>query len=220
MNEINILGVTFSSDGSFASHVNNRCAATRRAIYRLAGAGMSYPGLGSQLKAYLWRTVGIPCLTYGMSCVNLSSGNMKQLESAQGKTIKSCLGLGKRHHHSRLLQALNISTISRSVVRDVASLVFRVSRVKSPTRSVLFHLLSDYITTGKSAPGSLSDRFIKNRLPLDLLVQQYTGPVDDHSESRSPDGVTDSLRYLIEHANYNRQGSLEQRLARLLTRAF
>ena len=203
-----------------ASHVNSRCAATRRAIYRLAPAGMSYPGLCSWAKAYLWKTVGIPCLTYGMSCISLSPGNLKQLETAQGTTVKSCLGLGKRHRHSRLLQALNIPTVTESVVQDVASLMNRVSRVKSPARSVFFHLLSDYIITGKPIPGTLADRIIRNHLPLDLLARQDTFSVHNLSVPLTPDGVTDSLRYLVGHDKYNRQGSFEHRLVRLLTSAF
>ena len=71
VDELNILGVTYSSNGSFTSHVNARCSAARRAIYRLSNMGMSYPGLHSHVKSYIWKTVGVPSLTYGADCTNL-----------------------------------------------------------------------------------------------------------------------------------------------------
>ena len=92
VDELEILGVTFCSDARYASHVKKRCAASRRAIFRYANAGMSYPGMDPPTKTYLWKTVGIPSLTYGMNCIFLSKDNISQLESTQGSIIKWCLG--------------------------------------------------------------------------------------------------------------------------------
>ena len=60
-------------------------------------------------------------------------------------------------------------------------------------------------------------------MPLAALVQQYNGlgrSLNGSSGLVVPDGITDSLEYLLLHENYNIRGSLEHRLASLITRAF
>ena len=83
---------------------------------------MSYPGLDSQSKAYLWKSVLVcaPCLTFGCDSLFLNECNEMKLDSTQGTLVKQCLGLGKRSHHSHLLGALDICKVNLIVLKGKA----------------------------------------------------------------------------------------------------
>ena len=103
-----ILGVNFSKDSKFDIHVGNRINASRRAIFSLSSAGMSYPGLSTSVKTYLWKTIGVPSVSYGLNSVSLSKSDQKRLDSFQGGILKQVLGFSKRSHHSSVLAALDV----------------------------------------------------------------------------------------------------------------
>ena len=52
---LDILGVVFSETQNSAQHVDKRTSKCRGAYYSLSEIGMSYPGLASDVKAYLWK---------------------------------------------------------------------------------------------------------------------------------------------------------------------
>ena len=105
---VEILGVTIENNLNYSSHVQKRTTVCRQRMYGLTSVGMSYPGLASETKAYLWNSIGAPMITYGMDSVNLTNANLKQLRSVQGNVIKRVMGIPKRSHHSELLEALRI----------------------------------------------------------------------------------------------------------------
>ena len=88
----------------------------RRAMYRLRGAGVGYPGLSSEAKAHIWKTVGVPSLLYGCDSVSLTKKDLNNLQSTQGSIVKSLMGLGIRAHHTALLTALEMSPVSRIIL--------------------------------------------------------------------------------------------------------
>ena len=65
---------------------------------------MSYPGLNSDVKAFLWNTIGYHILAYGMESINLSESDIKNLKTMQGNTIKRVMDINKRSHHSNILR--------------------------------------------------------------------------------------------------------------------
>ena len=71
-NYLDILGVNYNTMNSYAVHVDSRITSSHRAMYGLASTGLAYPGLDTAVKVHLWKTVGIPCLTYGLDCVYMS----------------------------------------------------------------------------------------------------------------------------------------------------
>ena len=105
--KLDILGVTFSSDGKSSDCVQTRIQKCRRAFYSLGSLGMSYPGLNTS-KRFLYKSICLPTLIYGMECVNLSNQNKKAINSAQGSIVKNMCGLGKRSHHINLLGAMEL----------------------------------------------------------------------------------------------------------------
>ena len=168
--EIETLGVIFRQDLDSAVHVNSRISKARRSMYRLSGVGISYPGLAAAVKAYVWKTVGVASLTYGLDSIHLKSSSIRQLESAQGATIKSLMGIGKRCHHSALLSALHIQNVSDVIRRDTLSLGKRVLAIASPVRDLFIFLFSKAVITGQAVHGTLVDRIVRYGLsPLDLF---------------------------------------------------
>ena len=63
---------------------------------------MPYPDLNSDVKAFLWNTIGCPILAYGMESIDLSESGIKQLKTQQGNTIKRVMGISKHSHHRNI----------------------------------------------------------------------------------------------------------------------
>ena len=192
-------------------------------MYKYSDKGWSYPGVSSGVKSYMWNSTGVPSLTFGLDCVSLSKQNFQQLESAQGTMIKNSLGLGKRHHHTQLLSALNITNVSEVVKRDTVSLASRLCKVPSPARSLFLYHVALQITKGVTIPGTIVDRLRKfDVLPLQVVLRgarvSYNGV--RMKQQTEPTGLTDSLTYLVHHKNFNSSGSSEHQLVKLLTKAF
>ena len=65
--------------------MDNPISNCRRSFYGLSSSGMCYPGLSSEAKSYMWKTVCSPVLTYGLECVYLNKTGINKLESLQGR---------------------------------------------------------------------------------------------------------------------------------------
>ena len=216
--QVDILGTTFTSDNKNAVHINNRISACRRSIYGLSSVGMSYPGLSSEVKAYIWKTVGVPTLTYGMDSLALSLKDCQMLSSTATNAVKSVLGIRKRSHHSKVLEALNIPTIQTEVQHSTCSLYYRIFTEDSPTRELQTRLLSRFVTSGSKVNGTLLSNLVDSGFnPLNIICVK---PIKNKYSAKGRDGVVDSLKYLLCHENYIKPWSHEFILTSLLTKAF
>ena len=217
---IDILGTVFTSDLSCFSNTEKRIQASRRAMYSLAGAGCTYSGnLSSEVKTYLWKSIGLPSLLYNLEATNLSNVYCRKLESAQSSTIKRILGFAQRSHHTNLLRALNLPSINFLVEKAVLSLWYRIFQVDSPAKVLCANLLSMYILKGNCVPGTLLDRLVKLKFsPVRCMLQKCKPEAT--IDGNSHDGVVDSLRFLISQENFIKPYSSEHVIASLLTKAF
>ena len=211
-----ILGLTFDESMSFASHVDRRINSSRRRIYSLANVGMSYPGLASGAKTHIWNSIGAPIMAYGMDCIPLNKGQLKQLKSAQASTIKRVMGIPQRSHHTSLLKALHIHSIEDIIAQNTKSLFHRIFKCDSPARHIQSRLLASYVSTGKTVKGTIIDRIVNmGGSPMNIAFSKPPKQVQFES-----DGVVDSLKYMLFHDNYIRPKSNEHFLATLLLKAF
>ena len=71
-----------------------------------------------------------------METMFLSDQTCKKLESFQGSLINRTLGLRKCIHHTELVQALRINTISDNLKKTTISLWERIFKVDSPVRDL------------------------------------------------------------------------------------
>ena len=196
--QVDILGVSMDCEGKYSPHVDNRISACRRSMYAYSSAGIQYPGLHASVKSYIWKCVGVPTLLFGMECIPLSLTDMNKLSSVQGCTVKNVLGLGKRNHHSKLLDSLSIPQVKDVITNNTIGLYHRIFQVSTPARDIQCQLLSQYLLHGTLVKNTLLDRVVGMGLdPIDVLFygkrMRYKYVTD---------GVTDSLHYLFYHDNY------------------
>ena len=87
------------------------------------------------------------------------------------------------------------------------------------------------IVTGDTCKNTLIDRIVAlNLSPLQIYISQLPGsdfnrPTPSNSNGSNShkvlhDGVVDSLRYLVFHKEFNKLGSVEHTLAKLMVKAF
>lgn len=212
VDQVEVLGVTLTSDGFSRGHVEKRRKKAVRAFYGLSHAGMLNPGLQPSVKAHLWNSVCRPSMLYGCNAVNISPADLKSLESEQGTLVKRCLRLGKRSRHSALLCALGIERIQDTLMKLTAGLMERILQVDSVCRELYLTLYSKSLPSRVPVPGTVLARAHKWGIPALL-------PASPNIQMRS-DGVVDSLKQLLCHEHFLKPFSDEYVLIRLLTRAF
>ena len=143
------------------------------------------------------------------------------VETTQGNMVKSLMGLGKRARSSPLLKALNIPKISDIIAKDTASVTQRIFCVPSPLRDLQTYLLSQYCIYGSTVCGTLLERVIKLGMsPLQLI---FPGKGTDRPSPTPPnnnDGLVDSLRFVLNHDDFNNPNTSLRQLAFLLTKSF
>ena len=129
--------------------------------------------LSPSVKAYLWKSIGTPSLMYAIGTCNISSVDLKRLESFQGTTIKYSVYLGKRCHQSALLEALNILEIKYRFFKQRIGLLKRVWNVITPYTKLGIELLALYIANGIIVKGTLVGQLVENGIsPQETILTQ------------------------------------------------
>ena len=97
------------------SHVNLPASKANRAFYSLQEAGFYHNTVSPKAAIYVYNTAVRSELLYGCSAINISKTNLNTLGKVQSKHIRTILGLNVKTHISKLLQALEIDTLTQSV---------------------------------------------------------------------------------------------------------
>ena len=216
-----ILGVAFNSSLESTMHINNRVRKCQQGTFAMSAMGLSYPGLNSDVKAFLWKSISSPLLVYGMESLSLSNSDLKLLKTTQGNIIKRIMGLNKRSHHTKLLKALKVPPIEEVIKKNSLGLYKNIFKTDTPSRELQSILLARYITKGSIIKGTLLERIVKFGVqPLDILFDKNPVMHAECDINTDDDGLTDSLRYLLYHEDYNKPWSQQHVLATLLTKAF
>ena len=79
--ESGLLGVTFTSSMNSSTHVKTRKRKCQQGLFKLASMGLSYPGLNTDVKAFLWNSIGCPILSYGLESLQLTKTDIKELKT-------------------------------------------------------------------------------------------------------------------------------------------
>ena len=202
VDNLDVLGVNFTSNMKYDIHINTRVQKCKRSMYALSNSGMRYPGLSSSTKSHLFRSVCQPTLMYGVECLNVTSKNINDLNSAQGSVIKHVCGLSKRARHSALMQALDVTSAADYVKKSTISLYNRTCAINI--------FMSDNVRI----PGTLVDRVLGlGACPLSIY-NKYT-PIQSKKS-----GLVDSIRAMLLTENFIKPWSDEYLLVKLLTRSF
>ena len=115
------LSVVMSNDGIADINIQKiidrpKC---RQAYLSLDNIGMPYPGLPIDIKMYLYKTVCLPTLRFGMEIMILSDKLLNELESFEGSLTKR---LSKFSHHSKRLDAPSTQNVSVAINNMTISL--------------------------------------------------------------------------------------------------
>jgi hypothetical protein len=213
---LDVLGVRFSSNLSSSGHLEERMAKCRRAFYGLSGIGMTHHKVAPDVKSHLWRTICSPTLSYGLECLNISTGELKRLESLQGTLVKNSIGIGKRSRNSSLLSAMKITNMSTVIKQKTVSLLYNICQVPGPASDLCVELIHQYIRTGKCTPGTLISRVVAyDESPVHAIFHKMK-----FAPNFKTDGIVDSIKSMMCHSNFIKPYSIEKDLVRLLTRSF
>ena len=175
----------------------------------------------SEVKAFLWNSIGNPILLYGMEAIATNKSDIKVLRTTQGNIIKRITGINKRSHHSKLLKALSIPPVEDIIIKNTIRLYHNIFKTDTPARDLQSTLLSEYLIKGSTTKGSLVERIITAGCnPLQVIFDKQLCVSSAYDSTEQIDGMTDSLRYLLHHDDYNKPWSEEHILATLLTKAF
>ena len=146
----------------------------------------------------------------------MSTQVISTLESCQGALVKQSLGLHRSCHHSQLLNALNISKVTRTASKHVLTLYNQIFRTLSPVRDINCYFLSDFILKNNFIHGTLLFRVIK------LGVSPSKAAFDKTARNDDPvvDGFIDSIRQMALSENYVKPWSAERNILKLLLRSY
>ena len=217
VSNLEILGVNFSSSGNYNDHVSSRMNKCKRSMFSLSNIGMSYPGLNTNSKVHLYKTICQPTLMYGLDCLSLTKRNIDDVQVTQGRIMKHVCGLGKRSRHSALLHALGISNAGNVISECTKSLFNRICSTDSPTRDLCFYFINLYVYKGILFPGTLVHRLVNLGVSPSSLVLSYS---KSSSQYICDNGLVDSLRVILFDGNYVKPWSNEYLLVKLLTKSF
>ncbi len=217
VHNLEVLGVNFDYNVKYNDHIQIRIQKCKRSVYSLSNVGMCYPGLNSDSKVRLFKSICQPTLMYGTDCLALSNTCIERIQSTQGGIMKQVCGLGKRSRHSAMLQALDITPASVYINDNVKSLFSRICTHDSPTRDLCIYFMKLFIVKDMLIPGTLIERIVKLGIsPTSLLSSN----VNHSNKHYATDGLVDSLRAILYSDNYIKPWSNEYLLVKLLTRSF
>ena len=178
------LGTMFTSNISCDAHIDERVNASRRTMYALASVGCSYPGLSTEVKVHLWKTIGLSSLLHNLEIFKLKPWQQKFIESVQSSIKKRIVGFPKRSHHSALLQAVNIDDVMSSVTRNTLSLWWRLFQVDNSARKLQIKLMKEFYNGNGLIPGTILQRVVSTGFsPIKSL---FTKQLNANTEVNSP----------------------------------
>ena len=96
-----------------------------------------------------------------------------------------------------------------------------IFQTNTPARDLQSTLLATYMLNGNAVKGSLLDRVIKAGCdPLKIILDKQPFSCSNCDVNRKEDGMTDSLKFLLQHNDYNKPWSEEHILVTFLTKAY
>jgi hypothetical protein len=118
-------------------HINNRISACRKSYFALQRAGLCKEGLDIQTAMFVFSVTCMSALTYACDAIYLNKGQRQELNSAQGKLVKSIVGIGAKFRTTPLLDALGMCKVTSAV--DVANLNLLKNTLKHESGASKFY---------------------------------------------------------------------------------
>ena len=198
---LEVLGKIYTRDGRSSTHIFERMSKCRQALF---GIGFNNEELCPAVKAHIWKSVGLSSLLYSVCTGPISPNELQTLESFQGRMVKSSLYLGKYSRHSKILEALNIDSVSKVIDSQRLNLLRRVFNAPPSTYSKLCaELISKFYTTKVIPKGTLVGDVINlGYSPINVSFSKKKFEIE--KAAIVPDGILDSIKLVLkEHIRPN-----------------
>ena len=212
---IEVLGKIHTRDGKSLDHITERISKCRQAMF---SNGFRNEELCPAVKAHLWKSIGIPSLLYSVCTGPISTGEMRMLESFQGRMVKSSLYLSKSARHSNILSSLGISSISHIINTQRLNLLRRVFSARPSSYSNLCaEIINEYCVSGRVHRDTLVGQVIDLGFsPIKVAFSRNKICLD--KELSESDGLADSISYILKQ--HIRPGDENHLLLQGLTKSF
>ena len=138
------------------------------------------------------------------------------MASLQGSLIKQCLGLYKSCHHTALLKALELDSVSDIITSRALGLFYQLFSVNSPARDLNCFLLAQYINNDTLIPGSLVQRIVSAGYSPVKAAFSRVKP----SPCVQYDGFLDSIKQIVYNEHFIKPYSIEHNMLLLLLKSF
>ena len=169
---------------------------------------MSFPGFNVDIKKYIWDSVCVSTLKYGLETMYLSNTQIKKLEYLQGTLLKSSHGLSVDSHHLKLIRALNVAPVGEVIKKAVCGLWNRIFMVDSR------HFMARYIVSGNICPKTLFSRILN--VDVSPLLCSINANVHKSPKIFLTCGIEESLANILTDPTTHSRVSVSHELLRLL----
>ena len=185
-------------------HIDERINACRRAFYSLQGAGLCNVITDVGTASYVWNSAIRPVLIYGLNTVDISGTALRDLESVQGRLVKSMVGIHKWCRTTPVIRAMKICTVESSVAISNLELLRSIFNTNSCARSFYLFLISK-LNSGQhhvmdggllSRCKNLCIKFNVNFLKY-MFDMSYSNKVKCDMKHYDQDGLSDSVHTLL-----------------------
>ena len=188
------LGAVFGNGGS-AEHVDQRIRAAKNAHRSLQAAGLHANGLDPLAAMHVYSLVVQPCLNYGAHAIDLSTTELRALDTTHSNLIKWSLGLSKFCRSTPLLRALGVQRIPAMRDHQSVNLLKRCLAGSSAASTFYWSLIHNRdIDVTRTLVNKLN--LVDNSISRVLFgnTRRLFYDIDN-------DGLSDSVRFLLHNMN-------------------
>ena len=204
-NKLRHLGFTWDTKHSvFASlgysNVDEKISNFRAVVQTLIQSGIRFAHPSSI--SYIYKSLAVPTLTYGMELCENNPGLMKKLDIIGRSALKSFLNVSK-HSKNYMNSLLKIQEISKSVQQNKLNLFLRLLNNKT-TADIIFSQLQHPLFQ-HSFVSDIQELCRLQILNFQNLIQNKKKVKIPLSKSKIPSEVERNLKYAIECWNAKEQ---------------
>lgn len=196
------LGISMDSNFHGGLHTDNRIKRARGAFFSLTPAGILNAHLAPFQKAFLWRMVVAPCLTFGGDVAPLRANDIQRLEACQASCVKTALRLPGSMRHSSLMAALDVPTVQEVLRRKTLRTLHTSFESDHRLRQALLNGFVHICVSPKKLHGSflgLVSSLCGDHIVKVLNVVNGKIPRNIISAPHHEDGLTDSIRTALSY---------------------
>ena len=125
--QMRYLGVEISYNMKASTHIAKRRESLIKTSFALKNVGFNKKE--SETRAYLYKTIARPVLTYGLESISLTTNDKRVISTTEGNAVKGLLELSRKSRTKNLLGAVGVEPIINKI--KINKLNFLESLIKN-----------------------------------------------------------------------------------------